>query len=169
MGGGLLRRIALFHAVTAFYRVQCWDDGDSWKIDARTAHPRARWHDQLLQRLCHPRWALPLRVAHRFCRYAEPDTPYQWNHTCDFYSDGHTTGNDDSDPRTDQPPTTSPDPALTHPAQPPQPTEVTGIAHRPARRGDAFTSRRGGTYGLWVTQSSSAGQRCAQSGGSVSL
>lgn len=40
---------------------------------------------------------------------------------------------------------------------------------RPARRGDAFTSRRGGTYGLWVTQSSSAGQRCAQSGGSVSL
>jgi hypothetical protein len=37
------------------------------------------------------------------------------------------------------------------------------------RRGYAFTSRRGGTYGLWVTQSSSAGQRCAQSGGSVSL
>ncbi|GGV66141.1 hypothetical protein GCM10010277_73780 [Streptomyces longisporoflavus] len=28
---------------------------------------------------------------------------------------------------------------------------------------------RGGAYGLWVTQSSSAGQRCAQSCGSVSL
>jgi hypothetical protein len=37
----------------------------------------------------------------------------------------------------------------------------------PAR--GAFTSRCGGTYGLWDTQSSSAGQRCAQSGGSVSL
>ncbi len=95
VGSGLLRRIALFHTVTAFYRVQCWDDGDRWKIDARTAHPRARWHDQLLQRLCHPRWGLPVRVAHRFCRCAEPDTPYQWNHTCDFYFDGHTTGNDD--------------------------------------------------------------------------
>ncbi|MEK8141625.1 hypothetical protein NKH18_00555 [Streptomyces sp. M10(2022)] len=75
VGSGLLRRIALFHTVTAFYRVQCWDDGDSWKVDARTAHPRARWHDQLLQRLCHPRWGLPVRVAHRYCRCAEPDTP----------------------------------------------------------------------------------------------
>lgn len=95
VGSGLLRRIALFHTVTAFYRVQCWDDGDSWKIDARTAHPRARWHDQLLQRLCHPRWGLPVHVAHWFCRCAEPDVPYQWNHTCDFYFDGHTTGGDD--------------------------------------------------------------------------
>ncbi|MER6557492.1 hypothetical protein ABT300_06950 [Streptomyces sp. NPDC001027] len=60
VGSALLRRIALFHTVTAFYRVQCWDDGDSWKIDARTAHPRALWHDQLLQRLCHPRWGLPM-------------------------------------------------------------------------------------------------------------
>ncbi|MFF5338512.1 hypothetical protein [Streptomyces sp. NPDC013181] len=95
VGSGLLRRIALFHTVTAFYRVQCWDDGDSWKIDARTAHPRARWHDQLLQRLCHSRWGLPVRVAHRFCHCAEPDAPYQWNHTCAFYFDGDTTGNDD--------------------------------------------------------------------------
>ncbi|RPK56100.1 hypothetical protein [Streptomyces sp. ADI95-17] len=95
VGSGLLRRVALFHTVTAFYRVQCWDDGDSWKIDARTAHPRARWHDQLLQRLCHPRWGLPVRVAHRFCHCAEPDTPYQWNHTCAFYFDGYTAGKDD--------------------------------------------------------------------------
>ncbi|MFH8993360.1 hypothetical protein [Streptomyces sp. NPDC017940] len=95
VGSGLLRRIALFHTVTAFYRVQCWDDGDSWKIDARTAHPRARWHDQLLQRLCHPRWGLPVHVAHRFCHCAEPDTPYQWDHTCAFYFDGHTASNDD--------------------------------------------------------------------------
>jgi hypothetical protein len=95
VGSGLLRRIALFHTVTAFYRVQCWDDGGSWKIDARNAHPRARWHDQLLQRLCHPRWGLPIRVAHRFCHCAKPGTPYRWNHTCDFYFDGHTTGNDD--------------------------------------------------------------------------
>jgi hypothetical protein len=36
-----------------------------WKIDARTAHPRARWHDQFLQRLCHPRWGLPVHVAQR--------------------------------------------------------------------------------------------------------
>ncbi|MEV0282145.1 hypothetical protein AB0I22_38040 [Streptomyces sp. NPDC050610] len=75
VGSGLLRRIALFHTVTAFYRIQCWDDGDSWKVDARTAHPRARWRDQLLQRLCHPRWGLPVHMAHRFCRCAEPDTP----------------------------------------------------------------------------------------------
>ncbi|MEU9338888.1 hypothetical protein AB0D49_38035 [Streptomyces sp. NPDC048290] len=75
VGSGLLRRIALFHTATAFYRVQCWDDGDSWKIDARTARPRARWHDQLLHRLCHPRWGLPVRVGHRFCRCAEPDAP----------------------------------------------------------------------------------------------
>ncbi|QBR04682.1 hypothetical protein D7Y56_00160 (plasmid) [Streptomyces sp. S501] len=95
VGSGLLRRIALFHTVTTFYRVQCWDDGDSWKIDARTAHPRARGHDQLLQRLCHPRWGLPVRVAHRYCRCAEPDTPYQWDHTCAFYFDGYTTSNDD--------------------------------------------------------------------------
>ncbi|MGW1659364.1 hypothetical protein [Streptomyces atratus] len=95
MGSALLRRIALFHTVTAFYRVQCWADGDSWKIDARTAHPRALWHDQLLQRLCHPRWGLPVHVAHRFCHCAEPDVPYQWNHTCAFYFDGHTTGTDD--------------------------------------------------------------------------
>ncbi|MEU2181037.1 hypothetical protein [Streptomyces thermolilacinus] len=95
VGSGLLRRIALFHTITAFYRVQCWDDGDSWKIDARTAHPRARWHDQLLQRLCHPRWGLPVHVAHRFCHCAEPDTPYQWNHTCAFYFNGATPGNDD--------------------------------------------------------------------------
>ncbi|AJC53675.1 hypothetical protein [Streptomyces sp. 769] len=54
VGSALLRRIALFHTVAAFYRVQCWNDADSWKIDARTAHPRALWHDQLLQRLCHP-------------------------------------------------------------------------------------------------------------------
>jgi hypothetical protein len=91
VGSALLRRIALFHTVTAFYRVQCWDDGDSWKIDARTAHPRARWHDQLLQRLCHPRWGLPVHVTHRFCHCAEPDVPYQWNHTCAFYFGGHTT------------------------------------------------------------------------------
>ncbi|MFE7402470.1 hypothetical protein [Streptomyces sp. NPDC057557] len=95
MGSALPRRIALFHTVTAFYRVQCWDDGDSWKIDARTAHPRARRHDQLLQRLCHPRWGLPVHVAHRFCHCAEPDAPYQWNHTCAFYFEGHTTGKDD--------------------------------------------------------------------------
>ncbi|MFF2654291.1 hypothetical protein [Streptomyces sp. NPDC058045] len=95
VGSGLLRRIALFHTVTAFYRVQCWGDADSWKIDARTAHPRARWHDQLLQRLCHPRWGLPVRESHRFCRCAEPDTPFRWNHTCDFYFDGRTTGHDD--------------------------------------------------------------------------
>ncbi|MEU1091467.1 hypothetical protein ACFYPN_31955 [Streptomyces sp. NPDC005576] len=95
VGSGLLRRIALFHTVAAFYRVQCWDDGDSWKIDARTAHPRAPWHDQLLQRLCHPRWGLPVRVAHRFCRCAEPDHPYQWDHTCAFYFEGDTASNDD--------------------------------------------------------------------------
>ncbi|MFG2885675.1 hypothetical protein ACGFYV_25855 [Streptomyces sp. NPDC048297] len=94
VGSGLLRRIALFHTATAFYRVQCWDDGESWKIDARTAHPRARWHDQLLHRLCHPRWGLPVRVAHRFCRCAEPGSPFQWDHTCDFYFDSNT-GNDD--------------------------------------------------------------------------
>ncbi|MFD0267849.1 hypothetical protein ACFVGY_14880 [Streptomyces sp. NPDC127106] len=51
VGSALLRRIALFPTVTAFYRVQCWYDGDTWKIDARTAHPRAVWHDQLMQRL----------------------------------------------------------------------------------------------------------------------
>ncbi|WP_329166888.1 hypothetical protein OHB49_42425 (plasmid) [Streptomyces sp. NBC_01717] len=95
VGSVLLRRIALFHTVTAFYRVQCWDDGDSWKIDARTAHPRAIWHDQLLQRLCHPRWGLPVHVAHRFCHCAELDAPYQWNHTCAFYFNGLTTGKDD--------------------------------------------------------------------------
>ncbi|MEJ8632301.1 hypothetical protein [Streptomyces sp. MS2.AVA.5] len=95
VGSALLQRIALFHTVTAFYRVLCWDDGGSWKIDARTAHPRARWHDQLLQLLCHQRWGLPVSVAHRFCRCAEPDTPYQRGHTCDFYFNGHTTGNAD--------------------------------------------------------------------------
>ncbi|WP_258018067.1 hypothetical protein [Streptomyces noursei] len=95
VGSALLRRIALFHTAAAFYRVQCWDDADSWKIDARTAHPRALWHDQLLQRLCHPRWGLPVHVAHRFCHCAEPNAPYQWNHTCAFYFDGHTTGKDD--------------------------------------------------------------------------
>ncbi len=40
VGSAVLRRIALFHTVTVFYRVPCWDDGDSWKIDSRTAHPR---------------------------------------------------------------------------------------------------------------------------------
>ncbi|MET9734495.1 hypothetical protein ABZZ79_28815 [Streptomyces sp. NPDC006458] len=95
VGSALLRRIALFHTVTAFYRIQCWDDGDTWKIDARTAHPRAVWHDQLMQRLCHPKWGLTVNVSHRFCRCAEPDAPYQWNHTCSFYFDGHTTGKDD--------------------------------------------------------------------------
>ncbi|MFF6983816.1 hypothetical protein ACFZAV_40565 [Streptomyces sp. NPDC008343] len=95
VGSALLRRIALFHTVTAFYRVHCWDDGDSWKIDARTAHPRALWHDRLLQRLCHPRWGLPVQPAHRFCHCAEPDAPYQSNHTCSFYFDGHTTSKDD--------------------------------------------------------------------------
>ncbi|WP_229852618.1 hypothetical protein [Streptomyces albospinus] len=96
MGSALLRRIALFHTVSAVYRVQCWVDGDSWKIDARTAHPRARWHDQLLQQLCHPRWGLPVNVSHRFCRCAEPYAPYQWGHTCSFYFDGHNTGVDDT-------------------------------------------------------------------------
>ncbi|MEU9712647.1 hypothetical protein AB0E21_29170 [Streptomyces sp. NPDC047967] len=95
VGSALLRRIALFHTVTAFYRVQCWDDGGSWKIDARTAHPRARWHDQLLRRLCHPRWGLPARVTHRFCHCAEPDTSYQWDHTCAFYFGCDTTSHDD--------------------------------------------------------------------------
>ena len=85
VGSALLRRVALFHTVSAFYRVRCWDDGDSWKIDARTAHPRALCHDQLVQRLCHPRWGLPVSVAHRFCFCAEPDAPYQWGHTCSFY------------------------------------------------------------------------------------
>lgn len=66
VGSALLRRIALFHTVTAFYRVQCWDDGDGWKIDARTAHPCALRHDQLLQRLGHPRWGLPVNMSHRF-------------------------------------------------------------------------------------------------------
>ncbi|OEJ36377.1 hypothetical protein BGK72_38790 [Streptomyces agglomeratus] len=95
VGSALLRRIALFHTVAAFYRVQCWDDGDTWKIDARTAHPRAVWHDQLLQRLCHPKWGLPVNLSQRFCHCAEPDTPYQWNHTCAFYFDGNTTVKDD--------------------------------------------------------------------------
>ncbi|KUM95751.1 hypothetical protein AQI95_43025 [Streptomyces yokosukanensis] len=95
VGSALLRRIALFHTVTAFYRVQCWDDGDTWKIDAHTAHPRARWHDQLLQRLCHPRWGLPVNVSDRFCHCAEPYAPYQWGHTCSFYFAGHTTEQDD--------------------------------------------------------------------------
>ncbi|MEU3619804.1 hypothetical protein ABZ725_47095 [Streptomyces sp. NPDC006872] len=95
VGSALLRRIALFHTVTAFYRVQCWDDGDSWKIDARTAHPLAIWHDQLLQRLCHPRWGLPVQVSHRFCHCAEPDSPYQWGHTCSFYFGDRDTREDD--------------------------------------------------------------------------
>ncbi|MFJ1902034.1 MULTISPECIES: hypothetical protein [unclassified Streptomyces] len=34
-------------------------------------------------------------MARRFCRCAEPETPYHWDHTCAFYFDGHTTGNDD--------------------------------------------------------------------------
>ncbi|MFE5923129.1 hypothetical protein [Streptomyces sp. NPDC056468] len=34
-------------------------------------------------------------VAHRFCHCAEPDAPCQWNHTCSFYFDSHTTGKDD--------------------------------------------------------------------------
>ncbi|MER5201179.1 hypothetical protein ACWD3J_47440 [Streptomyces sp. NPDC002755] len=95
VGSALLRRIALFHTVTAFYRVQCWDDGDSWKIDTRTAHPLALWHDQLLQRLCHPRWGLPMHVSHRFCSCGEPDVPYQWGNTCSFYFDNHDSGQDD--------------------------------------------------------------------------
>jgi transposase-like protein len=56
-------------------------------------------------------------------------------------------------------------PATHHPCQ----QRSGSIQLGPVRRADAFTSRRGGTYGLWVTQSSSAGQRCAQSGGSVLL
>ncbi|MFG2716209.1 hypothetical protein ACGFX2_37615 [Streptomyces goshikiensis] len=95
VGSALLRRIALFHTVAAFYRVLCWDEGDSWKIDARTAHPRAHWHDQLMQRLCHPRWGLPVEVSHRFCFCAEPYAPYQWGHTCSFYFGGRTTTQDD--------------------------------------------------------------------------
>lgn len=91
----MLRRIALFRTVTAFYRVQCWDDADTWKINAHTAHTRALWHDQLLQRLCHPRWGLQVHTAHRFCHCTEPNAPYQWNHTCAFSFDGHTTGRDD--------------------------------------------------------------------------
>ncbi|MEU4090126.1 hypothetical protein [Streptomyces aureus] len=89
MGSALLRRTALFHTVAAFYRVQCWDDGAGWKIDARTAHPLACWHDQLLQRLCHPRWGLPVTVSDRFCFCAEPNAPYQWGHSCSFYFDRH--------------------------------------------------------------------------------
>ncbi|MEU4969118.1 hypothetical protein [Streptomyces smyrnaeus] len=96
VGSALLRRIALFHTVAAFYRVQCWDDGDSWKIDARTAHPRARWHDQLLQRLCHPRWGIPVKVSHRFCDCAEPHAPYQWGHTCSFHLSCSRTIKDDA-------------------------------------------------------------------------
>ncbi|MFE1876422.1 hypothetical protein ACFW9N_37110 [Streptomyces sp. NPDC059496] len=95
VGSALLRRIAVFHTVAAFYRVQCWDDGDSWKIDARTAHPRAYWHDQLIQRLCHPRWGLPVNVSHRFCHCAEPYAPYQWGHTCSFYFGGQSAGEAD--------------------------------------------------------------------------
>ncbi|MFJ3880785.1 hypothetical protein ACIPW5_25425 [Streptomyces sp. NPDC090077] len=94
VGSALLRRIALFHTVTAFYRVQCWEDADSWKIDARTAHPRSLWHDQLMQRLCHPRWGVAAQVSHRFCFCAEPDAPYQWGHTCSFYFGGCNEGDD---------------------------------------------------------------------------
>lgn len=95
VGSALLRRIALFHTGAAFYRVQCWDDGDSWKIDARTAHPRADGHDQLIQRLCHPRWGLPVTVSHRFCFCADPYAPFQWGHTCSFYFGSRRGGEDD--------------------------------------------------------------------------
>ncbi|MEU8954893.1 hypothetical protein AB0C93_11370 [Streptomyces sp. NPDC048518] len=98
-GSALLRRIALFHTVASFYRVQCWDEGDSWQIDARTAHPRAHWHDQFLQRLCHPRWGVGAQVAHRYCFCAEPEAPYQWGHTCSFYfGEGHGYGAAGGDP-----------------------------------------------------------------------
>lgn len=95
VGSALLRRIALFHTVAAFYRVQCWEDGDSWKIDARTAHPRAHGHDQLIQRLCHPRWGLPVTMSHRFCFCADPYAPYQWGYTCSLYFGGRHGGEDD--------------------------------------------------------------------------
>ncbi|MFI5808639.1 hypothetical protein [Streptomyces sp. NPDC051561] len=85
VGSGLLRRSALFHTVATFYRVQIWDDGDSWKIDARTASPRASGHDRFVDRLCHPRWGLPVHLAHRFCWCAPEGAPYQWDHTCAFY------------------------------------------------------------------------------------
>ncbi|UTO64301.1 helix-turn-helix domain-containing protein [Streptomyces rapamycinicus] len=64
------------------------------------------------------------------------------------------------------------------PAGPPHPLRPRGPAHpgmcQAAARSDggAVSGGAGPTavnYGLWVTQSSSAGQRCAQSGGSVSL
>ncbi|WP_329027155.1 hypothetical protein [Streptomyces sp. NBC_00690] len=85
MGNALLRRIALFHTVGAFYRVQCWDEGEGWKIDAHSARPHALGHDRLLERLCHLRWGLPVQVSDRFCFCGEPDTPGQWGHTCSFY------------------------------------------------------------------------------------
>ncbi|MFJ5548666.1 hypothetical protein [Streptomyces sp. NPDC093225] len=88
MGSALLRRLALFHTSAAFYRVRCWDEGDTWKIDACTANPSTQGHDQLLQRLCHPRWGLPVNLAHAFCHCAGHESPYAWGHTCAFYLDG---------------------------------------------------------------------------------
>jgi len=47
---------------------------------------------------------------------------------------------------------------------------LNGTDHRTyTEQRQTFTSRCGGVYGLWVIQSISAGQWCAQSGGSVSL
>ncbi|MFE7951574.1 hypothetical protein [Streptomyces sp. NPDC057426] len=86
-GSGLLRRIALFHKVTDFYRVRCWQDGDSWKIDACAARSDPGSHDRLVQRLFHPRWGLPLTPAHRYCWCGEAYGPRQWGHTCSFYVD----------------------------------------------------------------------------------
>ncbi|MER5886988.1 hypothetical protein ABT160_24455 [Streptomyces sp. NPDC001941] len=89
VGSALLRRIAFFHTVADFYRVQCWEDGVGWKIDARTAQPRPHGHDRLIQQLCHPRWGLPVQSSHRFCFCGDPYGPLQWGHTCSFYFDGH--------------------------------------------------------------------------------
>ncbi|MER5312614.1 hypothetical protein ABT034_33095 [Streptomyces sp. NPDC002773] len=93
-GSGLLRRVALFHTVTDFYRTRCWQDADSWKVDACVARTLPGSHDQLIQRLLHPRWGLPLHTAHQYCWCGDPYGPGQGGHTCSFYveneADHHT-------------------------------------------------------------------------------
>jgi hypothetical protein len=79
---GLLRRIGLFHTVSAAYCAQYWTTVDTWKFVLRHQYGVAMPHDSVIAHLTDPRWGLPLVVEDRYCQCGAPWLDPRYEQQC---------------------------------------------------------------------------------------
>ncbi|TDZ77377.1 hypothetical protein DE4585_04771 [Mycobacteroides salmoniphilum] len=78
LGSALLRRLAIFHSLSAPYIVDGWINRGTWILELTTDHTSscspdlAIRHDKFLALLCDERLGLPLRVDSGYCICNQP-------------------------------------------------------------------------------------------------